>query len=100
MTGPEHSAERPNYLDANRIDDLARMLMELTSEVWALRDRNMVLERVMRDRGLLDADEIDAHQPDDELSSQLLAQRSSLVRRVMGSVLPSDERTAAALRAL
>lgn len=91
-------AVRPDYLGDTKIDDLARMLLELTSEVWALRDRNVILERLLSDHGVLSAGEVDAYQPDEQLASDLLAQRRSLVRRVLGAVLPSDERTAAALR--
>jgi hypothetical protein len=92
------TVDRPDYLDATRIDDLARMLLELTSEVWALRDRNVVLERLLSEHGVLTAGEVDAYQPDEQLASELLTQRRSLIRRVLGAALPSDERTAAALR--
>jgi hypothetical protein len=89
---------RPDYLGSARTDDLARMLLELTSEVWALRDRTMILERLLVEHGVLATGEAEAYQPDDRLAAELLAQRRSLVRRVLGAALPSDERTAAALR--
>ena len=88
---------RPNYLGSARLDDVARMVVELTSELWILKDRNMILEKLLADAGILAPAAIDSHQPDAELSAALLAERRALTERVLGAVLPADDRTAAAL---
>ena len=37
------------------LDRLLRMNTELLSELWILRDRMMVLEKILEEKGLLDA---------------------------------------------
>jgi hypothetical protein len=96
MSGGDVS-ERPQYLGSDRLDDLARMLIELTSELWILKDRTLVLEHLLASNGILAPDAIDSYQPTGDLSQTLLAERKALLERVMGAVLPSDDRVAAAL---
>jgi hypothetical protein len=88
---------RPNYLGDARIDDVARMVFELTSELWVLKDRTMMLEALLVEHGVLADEAVDTMQPTTELSLKLLAERKALVARVYGAVLDSDSRSAAAL---
>ncbi|GLY29643.1 hypothetical protein [Kineosporia sp. NBRC 101731] len=98
MTAPEVPS-RPTYLTGEaRIDDLARMVLELTSEVWILKDRNLVLENLLATKGVLAEGEIDDVRPAAELAAVLRREREALVARVMGALLPSDDRVAAALQ--
>jgi hypothetical protein len=97
MTAPQNP-ERATYLSGDaRLDDLARMVLELTSEVWVLKDRALVLEHLLAAKGTLAEDEIDAFQPAAELAAALRREREALVARVLGAPLPSDDRVAAAL---
>jgi hypothetical protein len=90
--------DRPTYLTGDaRLDDLARMVLELTSEVWVLKDRALVLEHLLAAKGTLAEDEIDTFQPAAELAAALRHEREALVARVMGALLPSEDRVAAAL---
>jgi hypothetical protein len=88
---------RPNYLGDARIDDVARMVFELTSELWILKDRTIMLEALLAENGIITDTAIDELQPTPELSLTLLAERKALVARVYGAVLDSDARSAAAL---
>jgi hypothetical protein len=88
---------RPNYLGDARIDDVARMVFELTSELWVLKDRTMMLEALLVENGIIADTAVDTLQPTTELSMKLLAERKALVSRVYGAVLDSDARSAAAL---
>jgi hypothetical protein len=90
-------AVRPDYLGEPRLDDLARMIFELTSELWILRDRTMMLESVLEANGIVPAGAVDSAQPDQEMSLRLLAERKALAARVYGAVLDSDSRVAAGL---
>lgn len=88
---------RPNYLGDARLDDVARMVFELTSELWVLKDRTIMLEALLVENGVVAPGAVDTLQPTPELSQTLLAERKALVARVYGAVLDSDTRSAAAL---
>lgn len=89
----------PQYLSSARSDDLARMILALTAELWQLKDRTLVLEHLLQERGVLSADAIDRFQPSDEFAQCLLDGRRALTRRVMGAIAPSPQRLAAELAA-
>jgi hypothetical protein len=89
----------PHYLSGERTDELARMILTLTSELWQLKDRTLVLEQLLLDSGVLSADAIDQFQPGGEFSQHLLEERRALTRRVMGAIAPSPERLAAEMAA-
>lgn len=88
---------RPDYLGDARLDDVARMVFELTSELWVLKDRNLILENLLTEHGILTEGAVDRAQPDAELSQRLLEERNALASRIYGSVLDSDTRVSAAL---
>ncbi|QFG26205.1 hypothetical protein [Actinomadura sp. WMMB 499] len=84
------------YLGSERLDEITRMLTELASEVWILRDRTLVLEHLLRERGQLDDGAVDALRPSGELLERLGRERGDFVGRVFGAVLDPDTRVAAA----
>ncbi|MEU5990001.1 hypothetical protein ABZ806_13595 [Spirillospora sp. NPDC047418] len=90
---------QPRYLESDRLDEITRMLTELASEVWILRDRTLVLEHLLRERGCLDEDAVDALRPSQELLARLGEERGAFVARVFGAVLDPGARTAAAVSA-
>lgn len=67
------------------LDRLLRMNTELLSELWILRDRVMVLEQILEEKGLLDAKAIDDYAPSPEFGKALQDERDRLVRRVAGA---------------
>lgn len=79
------SDPQPSYLGDRTTDDLARMVTELTSEVWILRDRMIVLEHLLADLGHIESGLPDRYQPDAELSARLTTEREELVERVLGA---------------
>lgn len=83
---------RPAYLGSDRLDDLARMLTEVASELWVLKDRNMVLEALLAEAGVMTPASVDGYQPDGETARRIDAERSAFTARVFGAVLPNDQR--------
>lgn len=83
---------RPHYLGSARLDDLARMITELASELWILKDRNTVLEKLLAEAGVVAPETIDGYQPDAETAATLAAERSAFAARIFGAVLPNDQR--------
>ena len=68
-----------------RLDSLLRMNTELLSELWILRDRVMVLEKLLEEKDLLDRDSINGYAPSEKFSDELQQERDRLVRRVAGA---------------
>lgn len=83
-------AEETVYLDGKINEDMARMVTELTSELWILRDRVMVLEHLLHRAGVLTPGEVDDFVPDQELTSALQQEREGLVGRVIGAPHGAD----------
>ncbi|MCY4478007.1 MAG: hypothetical protein OXC70_08480 [Gammaproteobacteria bacterium] len=75
---------RPLTGDEN-LDRLLRMNTELLSELWILRDRVMVLEKILEEKELLDANAIDDYAPSQAFGEVLQDERDQLVRRVAGA---------------
>ncbi len=67
------------------LDRLLRMNTELLSELWILRDRVMVLEKILEEKGLLDAEAVNSYTPSSEFTDELQNERDRLVRRVAGA---------------
>ena len=67
------------------LDRLLRMNTELLSELWILRDRVMVLEKILEEKGLLDPGAIDGYAPSAEFGEALQDERDGMVRRVTGA---------------
>lgn len=83
---------RPSYLGSDRLDDLGRMIAELTSELWILKDRNMVLEKLLDESGVLATESIDRYVPDSATAAAITAERNALTARIFGAVFDSDVR--------
>ncbi len=61
------------------------MNTELLSELWILRDRVMVLEKLLEEKGLLERETLRDYLPSGEFEKELLDERDRLVRRVAGA---------------
>lgn len=81
---------KPHYLESERLDDLSRMVTELTSEVWVLRDRLTVMESLLDEHGVLPRTEIDTHVPQSDLTTELEREREALIGRVLGAPHQGD----------
>lgn len=78
------------YLGDQRLDILARQNTELLSELWILRDRVMVLEKLLEERNLVNRAEIDAFAPDAAFEAEITAERDAMVERVIGGAFKRD----------
>jgi hypothetical protein len=67
------------------IDSILRMNAELLSELWILRDRVMVLEKLLEEKGVVARKAIDDYAPDQKFDDELLKERDQLVKRVIGA---------------
>lgn len=86
------------YLAADDVDRLARQNTQLMAELWIVKDRLAVLERLLADKGLLAAGEVDDTVPESDLAAQLDRERERFIRRIQG--FAPEDRTTEALKAL
>ena len=64
------------------IDKLGQAILTLTSEVWALQDRQLVTEAVLEMRGIDISEEVDTFVPSPQLEAKLREKRERLVKKV------------------
>lgn len=68
---------RPQHTDA-----LFAMVMEVASEMWVMRDRLAVIERLLAERGAVTAEDIETAQPEGADAQKLARERERFVTRL------------------
>lgn len=87
---PGHAQDRPRYLDpALDVETLYRMLLEVTSELSVTRDRLLLVETLLADKGLVDEESIEKIAFRDDVAARLDTERKLLVQRLAASVQDS-----------
>lgn len=69
---------------------LMRMNTELMSELWILKDRVCILEKLLEDKTILSHNAIDNYAPQKEFSNYLEKERDKYVRRIAGAPWETD----------
>lgn len=77
--------ESRRLLADHQIDDVARAVIALTREVWVLADRQVLLERLLREHGI-DTGAIDRTEPDAETMAELDRRREQMLGAVLGQL--------------
>ena len=73
-----------------RIDKLTEALFYVASELWATRDRQAVLERLLAEGGLSAPSLIDSYRPDTALATTLETEREAFIAAILGYLAPGD----------
>lgn len=69
---------------------LLQMVLNLTRELWVVKDRQLVTEQLLAERGIDLSAEIDHYRPEGEFAQALDAQRRQLLERLLEPALPAD----------
>lgn len=83
------------YFDDVMIDNLMDAVLEISAAVWTVRDRQIVLEKVLSDKGIDVSADIEAYVPDENMLAQRKAERDEMVARVFQSFLRRPNASAA-----
>lgn len=75
-----------------RADPVAQLALTLAKEFWMLRDRQLVLERVLSTNGVDLREQVERFQPDPEFAALLEQERRRFVRTVLESLQPPGDR--------
>lgn len=70
------------YIGDDRLDELARISVGLMKEIWLLRDRQMVLERLLESKGIVERRLIDRAEPDARGEAEIRMEADRMIVRV------------------
>ncbi len=70
---------------------LFQVLLNTLQEVWVMKDRQMVLEQVLKDNGIDVTEAVERLQPDPALSARLDAERKHFLDKVLEPLHPTDD---------
>lgn len=79
----EAPVARHAFFDQEGVDQLVAMVLELATQLWVVRERQYVLERIVERQGIDVRGAIDAWQPSEAESAELGALRQQLVGELM-----------------
>jgi len=79
------ASTEPAFLPHPAMDRMLDAIVALGAELTAERERRQVLERVLANRGLLDAQAIEEYRPSEAEMAQRTRDRDALVQRIFGS---------------
>jgi hypothetical protein len=82
-----------NYLTDNDVDDLARMVVALLSELWIVRDRIAVLEALLTEKGVLPDGAPDNFEWPADKAEQMEALRDTMMAAVIGAPVAAKRRS-------
>jgi hypothetical protein len=82
-----------SYLSDGNVDDLARMVTALTTELWIVKDRLAVVERLYGEKIGIDSQAVDDFIPDKPFAEQTERLRDVMVNAVIGAPLAARERS-------
>ncbi len=93
--GAEINGNGRAYFDDIVTDNMFDALLELSAVVWTFRDRQIVLERILKDKGLDVSNEIEAYVPTDSELEERKTERDEMISRVFECFLRRPNREAA-----
>lgn len=86
------NSKQDRFFDAPYIDELLRMNTELLTELWIVKDRLLVLERVLCEKLEIDRDEIDRFVPTGPFAEELDRERETMMKKVMHAPFAEADR--------
>ena len=81
------TATRPDrpYLGSRELDDVNLVTTQLLTELWIVKDRLAVVEKLLEQKQYVNRADIDEFVPTTEFAGELLRERDALARRVIGA---------------
>jgi hypothetical protein len=81
------------YLRPEDVDDLARMVTALLTELWITRDRVAVLEQLLEEKKIVLPGEVNEYVPSQAFETELGQLRDRMAANVIGAPLAARERS-------
>ena len=93
--GVEINGPGRQYFDNVMIDNLLDALVEMSAVLWTVRDRQIVLEKVLMDQGIDASALIESHLPDGAEKTARGAERDEMVQSIFRSFIRRPDNSAA-----
>jgi hypothetical protein len=87
------------YIGDARLDELARISIGLMKEIWLLRDRQLMLERLLEKQGVVERRAIELEEPDARASAEIRLEVDRMIARVFEGAFPAGVPDLESLRA-
>ena len=84
-------ATNAKFFDESYIDSLMRINTELLTELWIVKDRLFILEKLLTENSKLEKSQIDNYVPDGEFLRFLDTEREKFIKRVIESPFREEE---------
>jgi hypothetical protein len=81
-----HRGKRPRFFSASGTDELMSMVLELTAELWVVKKRLYLLERVAGQAGVPLTPQIEGYELNEEEVAELDERRRLLISTVLRSL--------------
>jgi hypothetical protein len=75
------------YFDDVVIDNMFDAVLEVSAAIWTVRDRQIILEKVLAEQGISVTDAIEAYVPSEEDLDERIAERDEMVARIFKSFM-------------
>lgn len=75
--------KRPSFFDDPSLDQMMTFILELTTEVAVLRERQDTVERLLDDKGTISRADIEAYRVDDVAEAERENWRAEYIERVL-----------------
>jgi hypothetical protein len=75
-------APQPAFFDNPAIDNLMAVTMELGAELWVQKERMRAIERLLAERGVVTAEDLERYSMSPEETARVQAERDAFVRRL------------------
>ena len=79
----QHRGKRPRFFASEGMDELVSMMLELTSEVWVIKKRMYLMERVAEEQGMSILEGIENYELSEEEARDLDELRSNMITNVL-----------------
>lgn len=74
---------RPAFFDNKAIDSLVTMMLELSAELWVVKERQRALETLLQESSPDLVEKLEAWQPDDAMAAELATERQVFLRTIL-----------------
>jgi hypothetical protein len=75
-------SKRPNQFDDPAIDTLLSILLSLGNEVYVLRDRMRIIEKMLEAKGTISRSDIEAYKPTPEEEEEIRKENDAFMARL------------------
>ena len=83
---PGFKRSNPHYFSDPMIDRLLEIVLLMGAEIWTLRHRQAVTERLLASGKTVTPDLIETFQPDEEMKEAIEQERQDLIKRMFASL--------------